>query len=111
MPSSPNYVRDYKQERVTAKRRGETGVGSNSSDAKRHRARRKVEKRIGRKLKPTEHVDHKKPVKSGGSNGSKNLRVVDAKTNTSAGGKMGNRKGKAAGGRKGKRGVLSAHNK
>lgn len=62
-------------------------------------------------MKPTEHVDHKKPVKSGGSNGSKNLRVVDAKTNTSAGGKMGNRKGKAAGGRKGKRGVLSAHNK
>lgn len=100
MPSSPNYKRDYKQERRTAIKRGETGVGSKSKDATRHRARRKVEKKLGRKLSPNEHVDHKKSLKSGGGNGTANLRVRDAKSNTSAGGKAGNRAGKAAGARK-----------
>ena len=97
MPSSPNYVRNYQQERRTAKKRGETGVGSKSKDATRHRARRKVEKRLGRKLGTNEHVDHK----SGMSNKSSNLRVRSAKSNTSAGGKKGNKAGKAAGARKG----------
>lgn len=101
MPSSPNYVRDLKQERRTAKRRGETGVGSKSKDATRHRARRKMEKKLGRKLRTDEHVDHKKTLKSGGSNDISNLRVRSAKSNTSAGGKAGNRKGKANGARKG----------
>lgn len=101
MPSSPNYVRDLAQERRTAIARGETSCGSKSKDAVRHRARRKVEKKLGRKLKPTEHVDHKKPLKSGGGNGLANLRVRDASSNCSAGGKSGNRAGKAAGGRKG----------
>jgi 5-methylcytosine-specific restriction endonuclease McrA len=103
MPSSSNYVRDYKQERNTAKKRGETGVGSKSGDAKRHRARRLKEKQLGRKLRSDEHVDHKTPVKSGGSNSTSNLRVRSRKLNTSSGGKIGNRKGKAAGGRKGKK--------
>lgn len=105
MPSSKNYVRDYKQERKTAKARGETGVGSNSSDAVRHRARRLVEKKIGRKLKPTEHVDHKTPLRDSKSNANdtSNLRVRDARSNTSAGGKIGNRRGKAEGGRRGSR--------
>ena len=103
MPSSPNYVRqrDYEQERKTAIKRGETGVGSKSKDAKRHRARRIVEKRLGRKLRPDEHVDHKKPLKEGGSNHSSNLAVRPASSNTSAGGKMGSKAGKAAGARKG----------
>ena len=96
MPSSPNYKRDYKQERKTAKRRGETGVGSKSKDATRHRARRKVENSLGRKLSTDEHVDHKK----GMSNKRSNLRVRSAKSNTSAGGKAGNKAGKAAGARK-----------
>ena len=103
MPSSANYVRDYKQERKTAKARKETGVGSKSGDATRHRARRKVEKKLGKKLSPSQHVDHKKKLKSGGSNGSGNLRVVSASKNMSDGGKCGNKKGKAAGGRKGKK--------
>ena len=109
MPSSPNYVRDYKQERKTAIKRGETGVGSNSSDAKRHRARRKKEKEIGHKLRPDQLVDHKRKVKDGGSNASSNLRVISAKTNTSDGGRNGNRAGKAAGARKANRskGILS----
>ena len=99
MPSSPNYKRDYKQERITAKKRGETAVGSKSKDATRHRARLKVEKSIGRKLGSEEHVDHK----SGMSNDRSNLRVRSAKSNTSAGGKAGNKAGKAAGARKANR--------
>lgn len=103
MPSSPNYVRDYKQERKTAKKRGETGIGSKSGDATRHRARRKVVKAKGAAAVAGKDVDHKKSLKSGGSNGKSNLRVRTVKSNRSAGGKAGNRKGKAAGGRKGKK--------
>ena len=40
--------RDYEQERKTAIKRGETGIGSKSGDAQRHRARRIVEKRVGK---------------------------------------------------------------
>ena len=101
IPSSKGYKRDYKQERRTAKRRGETAVGADSGDAKRHRARRAKQKTLGRKLSSSEHVDHKKPLKSGGSNGTKNTRVRKASSNMSAGGKIGNKAGKAAGGRKG----------
>ena len=87
-------VRDYKRERELAIRRDETGVGSKSGDATRHRARRKVESRIGRELAANEHVDHKNPLKNGGGNGSSNLRVVNSKTNASHGGKIGSRKKK-----------------
>ncbi|WWV91944.1 hypothetical protein [Escherichia phage PJNS034] len=102
MPSSPNYVRDYDQERKTAKKRGETGVGKKSGDAQRHRARRKFEKATGRKLDKDEHVDHKRTIKNGGTNNPKNLRVRSASDNMAAGGRSGSKAGKAAGGRKGK---------
>jgi hypothetical protein len=92
--------RDLKQERKTAKARGETGVGSKSGDAQRHRARRKVENERGPIPKGKE-VDHKKTLKSGGSNGRSNLRVRDASANKAAGGRSGSKAGKAAGGRKG----------
>ncbi|MGL5014498.1 MAG: hypothetical protein ACRC6V_09450 [Bacteroidales bacterium] len=97
----PMLVRNYKQERKTAIARGETGVGSKSGDATRHRARRKKEKEIGRKLDPSEHVDHKNRLKSGGSNHSSNLRIRSGSSNMADGGKVGSRKGKSAGGRKG----------
>lgn len=103
MPSSKNYKRDYTQERKTAKKRGETGVGSKSGDATRHRARRKLENEGRVKKGDGKHVDHKKTLKSGGSNSKSNLRVRNASKNMSAGGKSGNKAGKAAGGRKGKR--------
>lgn len=103
MPSSPNYKRDYKQENKTAKKRGETGVGSKSGDATRHRARAKVIKERGAASVAGKDVDHKKSLKSGGSNSSKNLKVSSVKSNRSKGGKSGNRAGKAAGGRKGKK--------
>ena len=86
--------RDYKRERELAIRRGETGVGSSSGDAQRHRARRKVEKRIGRKLSPDEVVDHKTPVKSGGNNDHSNLRIRRLSDNAAHGGRIGNRKAK-----------------
>lgn len=101
MPSSPNYVRDYKQERKTAKKRGETGIGPASKDAMRHRARRIVEKRSGQKLPTSVQVDHIKALKSGGGNHSSNLRTRDAHANMSAGGKIGSKVGKAKGGKKG----------
>jgi len=104
MPSSPNYKRDYKQERKTAKSRGETGVGSSSSDAIRHRARRAVEKKLGRSLGSDVQVDHKTPLKDSKSkaNDLSNLRVRSVHSNESAGGKSGSKVGKARGGRKGK---------
>lgn len=99
----PKKNRDYKQERKTAIARGETGVGSDSGDATRHRARRKVQKKLKRKLSPDEHVDHATPIKEGGGNGESNLRVRKKLKNSSDGGKIGNKAGKAAGGRKSKK--------
>lgn len=87
-------ARDYKRERQLAKRRGETGVGSKSGDAQRHRARRKVQKRLGRQLSPTEVVDHIKRVKDGGGNGDSNLRVTSLSANAADGGRVGNAKKK-----------------
>lgn len=87
-------ARDYKRERQLAIRRGETGVGSKSGDAQRHRARRKVQKRLGRKLDPNEVVDHIKRVKDGGGNADSNLRVRSLKSNAADGGRVGNRKAK-----------------
>lgn len=81
MPSGKNYVRDYKQENKTAKARGETGNGSGSGDAMRHKARRKVIKRIGKAAVQGKDVDHKVKLKNGGGNGTKNLRVRGRRAN------------------------------
>ena len=101
MPSSPNYKRDYKQERKTAKARGETGVGSKSGDATRHRARRKMEQKHGKAALRGKDVDHKKPLKDGGSNSDSNLAVSSPSKNRSKGGQSGSTSGKARGARKG----------
>lgn len=68
MPSSPNYVRDHKQERATQIRRGE-----DVDQATRHRARRKMLKKGA--VKPGQDVDHKVPLSKGGGNGDSNLRA------------------------------------
>lgn len=88
--------RDYKRERELAIKRGETGVGSKSGDAQRHRARRKVEKKLGRDLPSDQVVDHIKRVKDGGSNDSSNLRVRSLSSNAADGGRVGDasKKGK-----------------
>lgn len=82
MPSSPGYKRDYAQERRTAKKRGETGVGSKSGDATRHRARRKYENANG-DLPSSVDVDHKRKIKHGGGNSLSNLRKRSKSANRS----------------------------
>lgn len=97
----PMIHRNYKQERKTAIARGETGVGHNSGDAIRHRARRAKEKQVGHKLPTSVQVDHKVPLKSGGAPGGSNLRLRSASSNMAAGGRIGSKAGKSAGGKKG----------
>ena len=102
--------RDYAQERKTAIARGETGVGSESGDATRHRARRVVENRLGKSAIKGKDVDHKRTLKNGGSNSASNLRPRSVAENRSDGGKSGSRAGKAAGAAKGaknRKGALS----
>lgn len=79
MPSSPDYVRDYKQEYKTAKARGENGTGSSSRDAKRKRLRRKMLK-LGL-VKKGQDVDHIRPLSKGGANTVKNARAVSPRAN------------------------------
>lgn len=86
--------RNYARERELAIRRGESANGSDSGDARRHRARRKKEKELGRKLKSTEVVDHETPVKEGGGDNEGNLRVRSLKANAAHGGRIGNKKAK-----------------
>lgn len=89
----PMKNRDYKREYQLQKRRGESGTGSDSGNAKRHRARRKYESENG-KLPSNKELDHKKPLKDGGSNSESNTRVRDKSANRSHGGKIGNSKAK-----------------
>lgn len=93
MSSVKRKKRDYKRERQLAIKRGETGVGSKSGDAQRHRARRIVEKDTG-PLRSDEVVDHKKRVRDGGSNARGNLRVRSLSSNAADGGRVGDRKAK-----------------
>ena len=86
----PMKHRNYKRERQLAKRRGETGVGSDSGDAKRHRARRAYIKKNGA-LPEGVDVDHKRTIKQGGSNKPSNLRARPSRANKAAGGRAGNR--------------------
>jgi hypothetical protein len=82
MPSSPNYVRDIKQETKTAKARGEIG-GHNAPHAKRMRARRLLVKKGLVKPNDGKDVDHKVPLSKGGGEGASNLRVVTDNNNRS----------------------------
>lgn len=49
--------------------------------AARNRARRKMEKKVGKAALRGKDVDHKKPLKKGGSNNLSNLRVQSPKKN------------------------------
>lgn len=79
MPSSKNYVRNWKQEYQTAKRRKEVAAGSNGDNAKRKAARRKLEK-AGVNVKGKD-VAHKNDNPK--DNSRKNLTVQSKKTNRS----------------------------
>ena len=72
MPSSAGYVRDYKSEYQKHH--------SSPAAKKARAARNKANKEKGQKGKD---VDHIKPLRSGGSTGSKNTRVRSRKANRS----------------------------
>lgn len=98
MPSSPNYVRDLKQERKTHLARGGKEI-----DRKRAQAQRNAKKKGLRKTGDGKDTGHKKALKSGGSSSTSNLRAESRSSNRSKGGKSGSRAGKAAGARKANR--------
>lgn len=78
MPSSPNYKRNYKQEMKTATARGE-----DKDRAKRNKARRHAEA-CGKACKGDgKDIDHKKPLRSGGSAADSNTRVRSRSANRS----------------------------
>ena len=70
MPSSPNYVRDYKEEAKTAKDRGE-----DKDNAARHVARRAATKLGMVHPGDGKDLDHTIPLSQGGSNKKSNWRV------------------------------------
>ena len=55
--------------------------------AARNRARRLMEKKVGKKAIKGREIDHVKPLRSGGGNGIKNLRVRSVKSNRADNGK------------------------
>lgn len=77
MPRDRNYEREYELQ----KKRGESGSGSDSGNAKRHRLRRKALK-LGM-VKKGQDLDHKKPLSKGGSNTLKNARAASPHDNRS----------------------------
>jgi hypothetical protein len=91
MPSSPNYKRNYKQEKKTAKARGD-----NEGDRRRSKDRRKWKKANGKTRVPKgKNLDHPKK----GAKGRPKLK--SSRANKAHGGRIGNRNGKSAGGKKG----------
>lgn len=79
MPSSPDYKRDYKQEKKTSDARGEK-----PKRAARNRARLVMEKAGMVEKGDGKDVDHKKALGKGGAATARaNLRVVPASDNRS----------------------------
>lgn len=79
MPSSPNYVRDMKQERKTMLARG-----GRHAHTMRLRARRKAEKLGLVRKGDGKDLDHIKPLSKGGSGLARsNLRVLSKSQNRS----------------------------
>ena len=76
MPSQPGYKRNYKQEMKTATSRGEDKHRAMRNAARAEAIRAgKVKKGDGKE------IDHKKPLRSGGTNTPSNLRVRSASAN------------------------------
>ncbi len=74
MPFMTNGRRDYKKELNWEHKKKPNRV-------KDRAARNSARKTMGLKVGDPRHVDHVKPLDSGGSTGKSNLRVVSAKTN------------------------------
>ena len=78
MSSSPNYKRDYNQEQKTASKRGEDKDRALRNRARRHATKAgKVSKGDGK------DVDHRVPLRSGGSGSDSNTRVRSVASNRS----------------------------
>lgn len=77
MPSSPGYVRNYKQEYKTS----QSSETQKKRRALRNKAHRTLERVLGRNIKGD--VDHRKPLSKGGSNSRSNLRVQSKHANRS----------------------------
>jgi hypothetical protein len=82
MPSSPNYKRNYKQEQKTATERGE-----DKDRAQRNKARRHAVKKHGKTALTGKDIDHKVPLRAGGSTKDSNTRVRSVKSNRSDNGR------------------------
>ena len=97
MPSSANYKRNYKQEYA---QKGQSSPKAIKQRAARVKARRAAIAAGKVSKGSTKDVGHKQPLAKGGSKSLSNTKIQSRKSNRSAGGKMGNRAGKARGGRK-----------
>jgi hypothetical protein len=73
-----NGKRDYEREKQWD--HSHNGGQRLKDRVKRVQARRAVEKSTGN-LPSSKHVDHVRPLTSGGGNANRNLRVVSARTN------------------------------
>lgn len=79
--TNPSQMRDnLKNERKYEKTKRRN---RNAETAVRMQAKRDIEKKLWRKLKSTESVDHIKPLSKGWTNAKKNLRVISRKKNFS----------------------------
>ncbi len=78
MPSSKNYVRDYKQEN-----KYKSTPEQIHRRVLRNQARREMLAKGRVHIGDHKEVDHIKPLDTGGSGGSSNLRVVSASRNDS----------------------------
>lgn len=81
MPSSDKYQRNYAQEYDTQKQRGESGTGSTSGNAKRHKLRRLALKH--KRTTKGQDVDHVTPLSKGGANTLSNARSTTPSKNRS----------------------------
>lgn len=81
MPSSKNYVRNYKQEDKTAKARGEESAGHDGGSAERGRLRRLALKRG--MVKKGQDLAHKIALSGGGPNTLANARAETPHDNRS----------------------------
>jgi len=76
VPSSKNYKRDYKKEQETASSRGE-----DKDRAMRNRARRHAIAAGKAKKGDGKDIDHKVPLRNGGSTADSNTRVRSRSSN------------------------------
>jgi hypothetical protein len=83
MPYDPSRKRDYKKEYKQDLKTGKSGPGSDQHE--RQKARRMYDSMgIDRDGK---HIDHKKPIRSGGKSVKGNLRLRDPSKNSADNGK------------------------